>query len=59
MIAAIRAGPLTDEVQRFADAELGMMVDLLKGMLAYDPQQRWTAEQALQHEFFKIQRPEA
>ena len=53
LIVAIPAGPLTDEVQRFADE---MMVDLLKCMLTYDPQQKCTTEQTLQHELFKIQR---
>ncbi|MCJ1379689.1 hypothetical protein MMC17_002791 [Xylographa soralifera] len=57
LLAAIRAGPLTDEVQRFADEELELMVDLLKGMLRYDPRQRYTAEQALQHKFLEMQRP--
>lgn len=34
-----------------------MLVRLLKKMLAYDPVERYTAQEALQDEFFKVERP--
>ncbi|KAF2222639.1 kinase-like domain-containing protein [Elsinoe ampelina] len=41
----------------FSVDELRVLSDLLAHLLVTDPEQRFTAEQALQHEFFAVQRP--
>lgn len=41
----------------FSLEELGILTDLLSHMLDADPTTRYTAEQALAHPFFAVQRP--
>lgn len=57
LYAAITENPFKGEEQVFSDEEYGLLVKLLKKMLAYDPEERYSADQALQDEFFKVERP--
>ena len=46
-----------EPVEGFSEAELRLLVDLLRGMLAYEPERRLTAHEALAHVFFAMERP--
>ena len=50
--------PHIDFVQRFPGADL-RAIDLLQQLLTFDPDRRWTAEQALQHPYLSELRLEA
>ena len=43
-----------DKVEPFAERDLELAVDLVAGLLRYEPEERLTAEKALEHDFFKI-----
>ena len=42
-----------DDSEKFSDHELRLFVDLIKKMMAWRPEDRLTAEEALKHDFFR------
>nr|KAJ3701864.1 hypothetical protein LUZ61_005569 [Rhynchospora tenuis] len=53
--AVKRLDRLKDMVARYVDQSRGYLTDLLSGLLAYDPSERLTAKEALNHPFFHNQ----
>ncbi|XP_057434657.1 serine/threonine-protein kinase AFC3 isoform X5 [Lotus japonicus] len=51
--AVKRLGHLKDIVSRHVDSSRFLLTDLLHGLLTYDPTERLTARQALDHPFFR------
>lgn len=53
-IRAVRRLPrLRNIVMQHVDHSAGALIDLLQGLLKFDPSERMTAEEALRHPFFK------
>ncbi|KAI5403420.1 Serine/threonine-protein kinase afc3, variant 2 [Lathyrus oleraceus] len=52
--AVKRLGRLKDIISRHVESSRSLLIDLLHGLLIYDPPKRITARQALDHRFFRI-----
>lgn len=45
---------MQDIISRHVESSRSLLIDLLHGLLIYDPANRITARQALDHRFFRI-----
>ena len=48
-----KISPQNSFIQKDTEKDFLLLLDLIKGMLTYDPKDRITPEEALQHDFLK------